>query len=207
MAMGVSSIIELREGLLYEGIVSFNANGAPYATPLGFRLLSAREILIELYKGSATSELLPRAERVVINIIREPRIYAATALKDIYAGIYEAIFEENEKWGVPVIRGAEAYILMKLSAVEDTGHKLLLRFELQDIERGSGPIIPYSRCHTALIESIIYATKVRALRGRETPEEQIAISNFRHSIELAKRMCRMTDYEALVDKLESVISV
>lgn len=206
MAMAVAGPIELKDSLLYEGIATFRTEGAPYATPLGFRPLSQREILMELYKGSVTSELLPRAGKAVINVIREPRVYAATALKDICASTYEVVYEENEKWSMPVIKGAEAYILVKLSAIEDIGNKLLLRFEIQDTERGNGPIIPYSRCHTALIESIIYATKVRALRGSGTSEEQRAINNFRHSIELAKRLCEVADYEDLISKLEAVVN-
>jgi len=198
-------LVVLRDRVIYEAIVSILDNTSPYATPVGFWKNNGR-IWIKFYKGYRTHELLSRENEPVINITRDPLVFFKTAFKPETGGLEPGDYIVDGK--SVFLRNAEAYIRLRLAEIVDYSDYSLFGYEILEtrLNRSIESLIePYSRCHSSLIEMIIYATKIKAWQKLTREELETALSGINNSYIVVSKTCRDSMYLDLARKIMEMI--
>lgn len=156
--------VNLREGVWYESIFSAFITSNPYFTPLGFRV-SQRTIELKIYRTTKVSLLIDLLDKAALNVVDDPYLYYLATFKEETGGIPQS--EISFLNGIPVLKKAYGYILMKKRGLVKHENTYHASFEIEEIVEN--PLIPeilepYSRCRVFLIEMIIYASKIKAMR-------------------------------------------
>lgn len=195
----------IKEGVVYEAIVTLLAGSEPYATPVGFWRLGD-EVLIKLYKGSRTHSLLKTVENPVLNVTRDPFLFYRTAFKSESNGLTREDFIIDEEKRVAYLRNAEAYILLKLIGVVEYEHYGLFKYGILEAREGAVRCVePYTRCYSSLIEMIVYATKVKAWRDLAGEELEAALRSIEDSFRVVSKTCRSRDYLVLAENIRRLV--
>jgi len=155
-------MIRLYTGVVYESIASTYVDGAVYHTPLGFRA-SGHLLRARLYPETRLYRVVDRAKFVVLNLTRNPFYYLASAFKGRVEARLEFVDARCVK--APRLVGAEAYIEALVTGVRPSNGVKVVDLEPLCVDVGEA-LTPYSRADAALIEMIVYATKVPVLREK-----------------------------------------
>lgn len=84
----------------YEGILTtYNKDGSERASPVGFKQIENKKILITLYNSSTTLQNLKKEKECVLNIVHDPEILAGSAFN-----LIDFNFETAPNVNAPVLK-------------------------------------------------------------------------------------------------------
>lgn len=195
----------IRDGVLYEAILSTLVDESIYLAPIGFTKSEDR-IHIRIYKGGLLEEAVLKARKIVLNITYSPVIYAYTSLKTEFNGLNKLreLITHNEKHGLPLLSNSIGYIVLERRQILDHGEYYLIEYQVLDKWLNEKIVLePYSRCYTALIEILVYATKIKALKDRvdkETLDRYRSIIEY--NMEVTRKTCSIQEL-LLVEEIKS----
>ncbi|MEM3737076.1 MAG: DUF447 family protein [Candidatus Bathyarchaeia archaeon] len=197
------------KGETVEVIVStYNGRGEPNAAPMGVTLEEGR-LVIRPYLTSHTYLNLVVKGCGVVNLTSDPELFYRTAVKG--RSEMEAVpcewFIAAESVDAPRLKGAEAYLEFqvvgqsKISVERAQFICVASRLEVKKVYPK-----PYSRATFALIESIIYATKVREyLSSGRVKEVEPLLLLINHYKDLIGRVAPASRYALLMADLVSKV--
>jgi len=192
----------IRDGVLYEGLISTTYRGEQYFAPVGF-IKDNNRVFIKVYKGGLLEEVVLNTSLFALNIVFKPDYYAAFSLKKELGG--ESVSQKTWIRGqqsLPILTDSLGYLVLVKENIVDNGEYYDVEFRIVDRGVNSDAYIePYSRCYGSIIEILVYATKIKALRSRAQRE---VLSNFLEYIDFNKNIAYKTcsqEYKSLVDKI------
>ena len=163
------------KGTTSEVLLSLSLGSEVNVAPMGVRLGEGAELIIKVFAGCRTYDLIRRGARdYVVNITSDPALF------------YYAIFSKSllklkpSRWvSAPRVAGCDAYVEAERSGVSYGRGYLILR--LRPIHVEYRRVLPkvYSRAAPAVIETLVYYTKLPYLKKS---------GKLREAEELLKRM-------------------
>lgn len=150
------------EGVIYEAVATVRAGGSVHHAPLGFRL-EGGVIKLRIYRDSKAFEHFRQAEDFVLNIVRDPAVFFASAFKGRSRAELE--FEPSKCVSSPRLKVAEGFI--ECEVVERRYAEDFVEVISKPLCYESRPALrPYSRAESMLIEAMVWATKAKAFAER-----------------------------------------
>jgi len=172
---------------------------------MGIIILNGWEFTIRPYKTTRTYRVLRRRGCGVVNIVHDPMLFFRSAFKEFEPGgnLPNELFDRARRVEAPRLRGADAHVEFNVDRESDESpERGVFLCRMVSSEAATQKLAPYSRAVHAAMESIIHATKVRALRrtaNRAEADRLIAmISHHRNIIE---KIWPNSEYLAVADKL------
>lgn len=159
--------IIIKNGVLYEAILTAMYTNELYAAPVGF-IKRNNEVWIKAYKGSKLSEVVSSCNVVVLNVTHEPELFVKTALKGERIVQFDASREITVVDGLPLFTRGIYHIVLEKADIVDCGEYIIAKYVIKETRpSNSAEIEPYSRCYSSLIELLIYATKAKGVKDYE----------------------------------------
>ncbi len=195
----------IRDGVLYEAVLSTLLDDSIYLAPIGFTK-SGNRIYTKIYKGGLLEKAVLKAHRIALNITYSPTIYTYTSLKAEFNGLNKLreLVIYDEKHGLPLLSNSIGYIVLERSQIVDQGEYYSIEYEIIDKWLNKEVVLePYTRCYTAIIEILVYATKIKALKDRADEKTLNKYRNIiEYNIEVTRKTCSLHEL-LLVEQIQS----
>lgn len=193
----------LRDGLLYESVLLTVVENGYYASPVGF-VKNGDIVRIKVYKNTVLHSIISKTHEITLNIVFDPLIFAYFAFKKEFgideSKMKEFVVVENN---TPRLRGCVGYIVARWLRTENFDEYTIFDFRIESIETCKDAVIePFSRCYAQLIESTIYASKVKFANDNLLRER--CVQAFNYFFEVARKTC-CSDYGELLAKLKRMV--
>ncbi len=156
--------MKLREYLRYGHaeaiVVTLDDHGKPNPAPMGIDL-EDNYLVVRPYKTSRTYRNILRNVEASVNITNDSIVF----FKALYFK-HELKFRPARKLRVPVIDDfIDLYVEGKVDRIVDEGNRASFYLNVLDVYEGKGSRLGYSRANSALVDILIYASKIEALSG------------------------------------------
>lgn len=193
--------LNIRDHVLYEGILTTSCSGEIYISPVGFR--KEKDIVeIKVYKGGSLERAVLERDEIILNITHDPLVFVDTAFKNkiVTSRLIREYVVFNED-GV-VLREGIGYILLEKNKIIDTGDYYIVRYKVKKIvTRDDQQIEPYSRCYGSILEIAIYVSKINALK-HDTKLVLDYLSRINIMLEVINKTCSKEYIESTYRLLE-----
>ena len=167
--------VGMEKGLLYETIITTkDSDNVPNAAPIGVLCKSENEVVAYLYQGSHTLENIKSQRKFAVNIVTDPEIFVDCTITDPpleYFRTYKDYF---------VLKNSPAYFTAELTDIKTVQRKdrlgssdlNVITAQTRDILSKQDFIQPFNRASFAIIESLIYFTRLE-LADDKTREDYL----------------------------------
>lgn len=205
--------IGFSKGIILETIVStYDSNGQPNAAPMGVMAKDERSLVIRPYVTSLTYMNLKLRRFAVINVTFDPELYYFTAFKEANPNGRVPLewFEEAEVVNAPRLKMAHAFIEVSVTEIKPLEvYKAEALCEAKLIK--TSRVLPKAYCRAlfATIESIIHATRIKALltsSERDRAQIQRLMSLIEHYNALVKRIAPNSRHSEIMTNLIRMIN-
>jgi uncharacterized protein len=153
----------MEKGLIYETIISTsNKKERPNAAPIGVICKGNEKIVIYLYEGSHTLKNIKTHNRFIVNITKDPLIFAECTTNDPDKKYFDKY--KNDFY----IKDADAFIMAVMTSQKSFERENHLgKSRINIIEAQVKEIVirnkcaePINRATNAIIEALIYLTRI-----------------------------------------------
>ena len=154
----------MEKGLLYETIITTqNGNGIPNAAPIGVICKNKSEIVLNLFEGTHTLENIKTNSKFVVNISKDPLILVGCTTGDLSSDYFK---KDNEDF---YIKNTDAFFTASVTSIkeiqkEDNISKSkmnIIKANVDKIVIKKEGVEPLNRAIFAIIESLVYSTRIK----------------------------------------------
>lgn len=154
----------MEKGLLYETIITTqNEKGMPNAAPIGVICKNKSEIVLNLFEGTHTLENIKTNSKFVVNISKDPLILVGCTTRDLSSDYFK---KDNEDF---YIKNTDAFFTASVTSIkeiqkEDNISKskmTIIKANVDKIVIKKECIEPLNRAIFAIIESLVYSTRIK----------------------------------------------
>jgi|Deesub1362B_J571_1020462.scaffolds.fasta_scaffold00005_218 hypothetical protein len=191
------------DGLHIEALVStIDEEGMANLAPIGVRRIGDK-LYMKIYKDTQTYTNLVSRDLALINITDNVEYYYIATFRDDEAII---LLDHPLDNGLPPLRDADAYIVVKKEDFEDYNEFIIIKFKVIDIQIKKGFPRLITRCKNAIIESLIHATRIRVFLERGDIDKVTRLKHLiSHYKDIINRICPSKPYGMIMDDLERMI--
>ena len=154
----------MEKGLLYETIITTqNRNGVPNAAPIGVICKNKTEIVLNLFEGTHTLENIKANSKFVVNISKDPLILVGCTTGDLSSDYFK---KDNDDF---YIKNTDAFFTASVTSIkeiqkEDNISKskmTIIKANVDKIVIKKECVEPLNRAIFAIIESLVYSTRIK----------------------------------------------
>jgi len=160
-----------------EVLLTLNLGGEVNAAPMGVRLSKHGLPIIRVYAGSRTYIMIKSgAKDYVLNVTSDPEVFYWAVLKKEYLR-----FKSSRRVTAPRIAGCQAYVECVLESIKFGRN--YLRAELRPVYIEYVKVKPkaYCRAQPAIIEALVYFTKLKYLLSvGDLSKAKALLENIKH---------------------------
>jgi len=199
------------ENVITEAIVTtHNMNGQPNAAPMGVIMTDARTLVTRPYTSTQTAKNLRSKKCAVINLTSNPELFYRTAFKEVNPNGRLPVewFRPAEKVDSARLQVADAFIEVTVKDITDfETERINALCQVELIKASKVPPKVYCRALHAVIESIVHATRVKALIADEHEREHVQglLKKFDEYRCLVERVAPNSLYSKIMDDLSERI--
>ena len=173
----------LRFGYHESIAVTLGENSVPHATPMGVEYDGLR-LLLKPYKSSKTYANLISRPQLSLNFTHDARYFFKAIFKQ-----KEIVFDFSDSGTVPVIRGDfDLYVEGQAKLLDLVNDRSIFLVVVEKIREGPGSRLALSRANNALLEALVYYTKVAALINKKSEEIAEYLNLLRINLNLIKKL-------------------
>lgn len=192
---------------IVEAIVStFDEMKNPHAAPMGVRTEDMSSIILMVYKTSQTYKNLMKKKIGVVNITSNPSIFHQTLFKDLNQDgkLPEKWFSKASKVEAPYMLNAEASIEIRIINVDEMDEKVKMLCKIENILFNDRKVIQvYSRANSAVIESLIHASRIEIyLAAGKNVEVKKLIELINHYDEIVNKVAPDSSYTNIMKDIQ-----
>jgi uncharacterized protein len=156
--------IGMERGFLYETIITTkDERRIPNAAPIGVLCKGDMEVVIFLYIGSLTSKNIRRDHHFVVNILRDPLLFVESTISNPPISSFDSYKHDF------YIKNTDAFFTATVNDVKDVTRKdelgtstlSIIKAQVDDIIIKKDFVEPLNRAIFAVIEALIYLTRMR----------------------------------------------
>jgi hypothetical protein len=154
----------MKKGLLYETVITTrNKNGVPNAAPIGVICKNKNEIVLNLFEGTHTLENIKASSKFVVNILKDPIVFVGCTIGDLSSNY----FKNHD--GDFYIKNTDAFFIASVTSIkeiekEDNISKskmTIIKANVNEIIIKKEGVEPLNRAIFAIIESLVYSTRIK----------------------------------------------
>ena len=154
----------MEKGLLYETIITTqNENGVPNAAPIGVICKNKSEIVLNLFEGTHTLKNIKANSKFVVNISKDPLIFVGCTTGDISSDYFK---KDKDNF---YIKNTDAFFTASVTSIkeiqkEDNISKskmTIIKANVNKIVIKKECVEPLNRAIFAIIESLVYSTRIK----------------------------------------------
>ncbi len=163
----------MEKGLLYETIITTqNKNGVPNAAPIGVICKDKNEIVLNLFEGTHTLENIKTNSKFVVNLLKDPLVFVGCTTGDLSSDYFKK--HDNEFY----IKNTDAFFTASVTRIkeivkEDNISKskmTLIKANVNKIVIKKEGVEPLNRAIFAIIESLVYSTRIKMVNENTAKE-------------------------------------
>lgn len=154
----------MKKGLLYETIITTrNGKGAPNAAPIGVICKNKNEIVLNLFEGTHTLENIKANSKFVVNLLKDPLAFVGCTIGDLSSDYFKKYGDDF------YIKNTDAFFTASVTSIkeiekEDNISKskmTIIKANVDKIVIKKECIEPLNRAIFAIIESLVYSTRIK----------------------------------------------
>ncbi|MEM4487546.1 MAG: DUF447 family protein [Desulfurococcaceae archaeon] len=189
----------IRDGVLYEAILTAVYEGKPYAAPVGF-IKSDDIVRVKVYRGGLLSKVVSSCSVVVLNFTYKPEYFIRTAFKGNLMGAGpQPLFNPIDS-GAVSLRDCFGYIVVERAKLSELGELIIADYRVRSsVLNDYVELEPYTRCYSHLVELAVIASKIRAIKS--APVLSDLLLKFEWSMDVINKTCG-DDYKALARHMQ-----
>jgi hypothetical protein len=198
-------------GLVKNGIVetivsTYDKERSPIAAPMGVFTEDMQNVILKPFKTTQTYENLLKYRSGVANITSDPTLFHRTVFKAVNpeGRVPVEWFTPAETVDAPRLMNADACIEFKVISVEDSEEKSILLSRVEKILMIHKPTLRvYSRAVSAVIESLIHATRIEAFLalGEEKKANEL-IGLVQHYHRIVEKVAPNSKYSDIMSDIQ-----
>jgi hypothetical protein len=197
------------EGEVVETILStLSKQEQPNAAPMGVWVGKESRLFIRPYQETQTALNLENNPDAVINLTQDPELFLAMAFKQELSDVEAVVFEPSKVVNAPRIRGVDGVLEVTVTS-EKKGESMhpFKEFlcEVKHIDFLTQTPLAYSRSRSAAIESVIHATKIRALYKNDQHRAKGIALQIDQLHELVERIAPKSPSAEVIRRIRSLL--
>jgi len=196
-----------KKDAIYEVIVcTYNQNGFSNAAPIGVVMQNLQQLTFVVYNSAATLKNLQVCTSATLNFTDDVDVFFHTALKD--AALPVEWFEKSDKVNAPQLKPANAIIAVTIQDfIPLDAKRTKVTCEVNSISALKIYPKAYCRAVSAVLESIIHATRIKALCNDENEQAHVAklVNLIKICNEIVNRSAPNSHYTELMLDLQKKI--
>jgi len=179
----------MKKNWLYEIVVSSYSGQTANFAPFGVRTIDYKNIIIEMYKGSATLKNILGLGEFAVNVVDDPIIFynALYCMKKMH-------FSSAKMITAPVVVDSPATIEVRLKETEEREKSYILKAEVLHIDFRQKSQLT-NRAKSLALESLILSTRKTLFPEKEM--ERMLRENYR----VVKKVAPESEYEKMMHDL------
>jgi hypothetical protein len=189
----------LEENIIYEGILlTRSMDGVINAAAMGYMKIDDDHVMIKPYVNTKTYRNLTETRSGVLCIVNDVKLITGIVLKKLDVN---SIVETAS--GFPIVSGSNAALMLSVEDERRIGELAEIRCRVNNVLIRGTPN-PYSRAKPAIIEMLIYYTKIKSYVESKMLHEALSLIDIvKHNFNIVKKTSSGTVYE---DIAESILS-
>jgi hypothetical protein len=191
---------------------TYGSNGKPDAAPMGATMQNEATVALKIFNSSLTLQNLRINKSVVLNITSNIDLFYKTTFKEANptGTIPQDLFLESNTVNAPKLKAAEGtveLIVKNLSPIDN--QQTLATCEVKHIDANQSPQKAHNRAHSATIEALIYATRIKAFAKDEKRKESVEklMTLFRECKAIVNKTAPVSDYAEIISDMEKRIEL
>ncbi len=186
------------KGTVSEVLLSLSLGNEVNIAPMGVRLGSHAELIVKIFAGCRTYDLVRRGARdYVINISTDPLLFYYAVFNKGMLALRPARYVK-----APRLAGCEAYVEAERSAVSHGKDYLILRLSPIYLEYRRTFPKAFNRAAPAIIEALIYYTKIPYLkRSGKIEKAREALDRIRECAEVVEHSTRSRKLRSVMQSI------
>ena len=152
-----------KNGIVETIVSTFDKNRNPTAAPIGVSMVDENHITLSIFKTTKTYKNLEEKKCGAANITSDPIVFHRTVFKDVNSEgkLPKEWFTQASKVDAPYLRNADAFIEFRVIKLTESSEKVKVLCRVHKIRIIRKNLIQvYHRAKSAVIESIIHATRI-----------------------------------------------
>ena len=154
----------MKKGLLYETIITTqNGKGTPNAAPIGVICKNKNEIVLNLFEGTHTLKNIKTSPKFVVNLLKDPLVFVGCTIGDISSDYFKKYGDDF------YIKNTDAFFTASVTSIkeiekEDNISKskmTIIKANVDKIVIKKEGVEPLNRAIFAIIESLVYSTRIK----------------------------------------------
>ncbi|MFC2154513.1 DUF447 domain-containing protein [Candidatus Altiarchaeota archaeon] len=174
---------------IYEVIVStIDQNKQPHAAPIGIFSKDMETISMNLYPGSETLENILKTRGAAVNFTSNLELINKSVSGE------EILFDSSNKSTIPVIKDADAYLMLELDRSVDQQDFVEMDFKISEFEENQKPQL-LNRAEMLFLEALIKFTK------KDFLGEDLMLAELCEIQRVIKKTAPNSKYEKMMEEL------
>lgn len=154
----------MKKGLLYETIITTqNGKGTPNAAPIGVICKNKNEIVLNLFEGTHTLENIKANSKFIVNLLKDPLVFVGCTTGDLSSDYFKKCGDDF------YIKNTDAFFTASVTSIkeiekEDNISKskiAIIKANVDKIVIKNEGVEPLNRAIFAIIESLVYSTRIK----------------------------------------------
>ena len=163
----------MEKGLLYETIITTqNEKGIPNAAPIGVICKNKSEIVLNLFEGTHTLKNIKANSKFVVNISKDPLILVGCTTGDLSSDYFKK--DKDEFY----IKNTDAFFTASVTSIKEIQKEdNISKSKMTIIKANVDKIVikkecaePLNRAIFAIIESLVYSTRIKMVDEKTAKE-------------------------------------
>jgi hypothetical protein len=185
----------LKQGWVYETIISTGPYHSPHAAPIGIWTDDFMTFKSNLFKGSKTLENVLQYRNYAVNFPLDARsFYTALFEKDQIA------YLRSRKIDAPVIDRSSACLELTVKGIEEKEKSFVIEGDVAHFQIGDDTCL-FNRARSLVMESLVIATRISHL----TPA--VAEARLKENLRVIRKVAPDSDFQSMVESLHKKLDL
>ena len=198
----------VRNGIVETIVSTFDKKNNPIAAPMGVSTVDEKHITLSIFKTTKTYRNLKEKKCGVANITSDPTLFHRTVFKDVNPGgkLPKKWFTHASNVDAPYLRNTDAFIEFRVTNLTGSGEKAKVLCRVHKILVIRNELQVYHRAKSAVIESIIHATRIEIfLASGQKKEAKELVNLVNHYTKIINRVAPNSAYSQIMVDIQNRI--
>lgn len=189
----------LEDNVIYEGILlTRSLDRAINAAAMGYRKIDDDHVLITPYTNTKTYRNLTETRSGTLCITDDVKLITGIVLKKVDVN---SVTEKVSGFPDIIVSGSKAALALSVESEEVVGEKAEVKCRVDSVFIRGSPN-PYSRVKPAIIEMLIYYTKINSYINSNRFHEALRfIDIVKHNFNIVRKIASGTVYEDIAENI------
>lgn len=189
----------LEDNVIYEGVLlTRSLDGVINVAAMGYKKIDDSHVLITPYTNTKTYRNLTETRSGTLCIVDDVKLIADIVLKRVNVN---SVIERVSGFPDLIVLGSKAALALNVEGKEVVGEKAEIKCRVDSVFT-RGDFSPYSRVKPAIIEMLIYYTKINSYINSNRLHEALSFVDIvKHNFNIVRKIASGTVYEGIAESI------